>query len=144
MLDFPKYTDGRAYSQARLLRERLGYRGELRATGNVLRDQLLFMRRCRLRHLDGRRHPRLPTGNQRFRDDAPALRRREAGYFLALTSGPVGTPSAKFDHFAVAATTLFFSVPIFSISSSTVSPATICLSPAKVPSEMTSPASIGV
>ncbi|MDB5406643.1 MAG: hypothetical protein JWL84_1555 [Rhodospirillales bacterium] len=45
MLDFPKYTDGRAYSQARLLRERLGYRGELRATGNVLRDQLLFMRR---------------------------------------------------------------------------------------------------
>jgi uncharacterized protein (DUF934 family) len=44
-LDFPKYTDGRAYSQARLLRERLGYRGELRATGNVLRDQLLFMRR---------------------------------------------------------------------------------------------------
>jgi uncharacterized protein (DUF934 family) len=46
MLDFPKYTDGRAYSQARLLRERHGYRGELRATGNVLRDQLLFMRRC--------------------------------------------------------------------------------------------------
>ena len=46
MLDFPKYTDGRAYSQARLLRERHGYRGELRATGNVLRDQLLLMRRC--------------------------------------------------------------------------------------------------
>jgi uncharacterized protein (DUF934 family) len=46
ILDFPKYTDGRAYSQARLLRERHGYRGELRATGNVLRDQLLLMRRC--------------------------------------------------------------------------------------------------
>jgi uncharacterized protein (DUF934 family) len=45
MLDFPKYTDGRAYSQARLLRERFAYRGELRAAGNVLRDQLLFMRR---------------------------------------------------------------------------------------------------
>ena len=45
-LNFPKYTDGRAYSQARLLRGRLGYRGELRATGQVLRDQLPFMLRC--------------------------------------------------------------------------------------------------
>jgi uncharacterized protein (DUF934 family) len=45
-LSFPRFTDGRAYSQARLLRSRLGFRGELRATGNVLRDQLLFMRRC--------------------------------------------------------------------------------------------------
>ena len=45
-LAFPRFTDGRAYSQARLLRARLGFRGELRATGNVLRDQLLFMRRC--------------------------------------------------------------------------------------------------
>ncbi len=46
VLDFPKFTDGRAYSQARLLRERYGFRGELRASGEVLRDQLLFMRRC--------------------------------------------------------------------------------------------------
>lgn len=46
VLDFPKYTDGRAYSQARILREELGYRGELRAAGNVLLDQLLFMQRC--------------------------------------------------------------------------------------------------
>jgi uncharacterized protein (DUF934 family) len=45
-LDFPKFTDGRPYSHACLLRQRLGYRGELRAVGNVLRDQLLFMRRC--------------------------------------------------------------------------------------------------
>jgi uncharacterized protein (DUF934 family) len=45
-LTFPRFTDGRAYSQARLLRGRLGFRGELRATGDVLRDQLLFMRRC--------------------------------------------------------------------------------------------------
>ena len=46
VLNFPKFTDGRAYSQARLLRARYGYEGELRASGNVLRDQLLFMRRC--------------------------------------------------------------------------------------------------
>ncbi|HTO84656.1 MAG TPA: DUF934 domain-containing protein [Methylomirabilota bacterium] len=45
-LNFPKFTNGRAYSSARLLRERYGYRGELRAVGNVLRDQLQFMLRC--------------------------------------------------------------------------------------------------
>ncbi|MHA1154101.1 MAG: DUF934 domain-containing protein, partial [Alphaproteobacteria bacterium] len=45
-LEFPSFGDGRAYSYARLLRERHGYRGELRAVGNVLRDQALFMRRC--------------------------------------------------------------------------------------------------
>jgi len=45
-LHFPKFTDGRAYSQARLLRERLGYGGELRATGAVFLDQLPFLLRC--------------------------------------------------------------------------------------------------
>lgn len=45
-LVFPSFRDGRAYTQARLLRERHGYEGELRATGQVLPDQLLLMRRC--------------------------------------------------------------------------------------------------
>src|SRR3954453_18638709 len=45
-LVFPTFRDGRAYSQARLLRERYNYRGELRATGQVLRDQFLFMLRA--------------------------------------------------------------------------------------------------
>ncbi len=45
-LEFPKFTDGRPYSLARILRERLGFRGELRAVGAVLRDQLAFMERC--------------------------------------------------------------------------------------------------
>jgi uncharacterized protein (DUF934 family) len=45
-LVFPAFKDGRAYSQARILRERLGFRGELRATGQVLRDQFLFMLRA--------------------------------------------------------------------------------------------------
>ncbi len=44
-LNFPKFTDGRAYSQAVLLRRRLGFTGELRATGDVLIDQLLLMQR---------------------------------------------------------------------------------------------------
>ena len=45
-LIFPKFKDGRAYSQARLLRERYGFRGELRATGDVLRDQFIFLVRA--------------------------------------------------------------------------------------------------
>lgn len=45
-LIFPHFRDGRAYSQARLLRQRFGYRGELRATGQVLRDQFLLMLRA--------------------------------------------------------------------------------------------------
>jgi uncharacterized protein (DUF934 family) len=45
-LVFPAYKDGRAYSQARVLRERYGFRGELRATGQVLRDQFVFLMRA--------------------------------------------------------------------------------------------------
>ena len=45
-LVFPSFRDGRAYSQARLLRERYGFAGELRATGQVLRDQFVFMLRA--------------------------------------------------------------------------------------------------
>lgn len=44
-ISFPKYTDGRGYSQAQLLRRRHGYSGELRAVGHVLRDQILYMNR---------------------------------------------------------------------------------------------------
>lgn len=45
-LDFPSFRDGRAYSQAYLLRTRFGWQGELRAIGDVLRDQLSHMRQC--------------------------------------------------------------------------------------------------
>lgn len=44
-VDFPRFRDGRGYSSARILRE-AGYTGELRAAGDVLVDQMLFMRRC--------------------------------------------------------------------------------------------------
>lgn len=44
-LEFPKFRDGRAYSYARLLRERYGFKGELRAVGDVLLEQLFFMLR---------------------------------------------------------------------------------------------------
>ena len=45
-VNFPKFTDGRGYSTARLLRERYGYRGELRAIGDVQHDQLFLLKRC--------------------------------------------------------------------------------------------------
>ena len=45
-LDFPVFLDGRGFSVARLLRERYGYKGEIRAIGDVLRDQLAYMFRC--------------------------------------------------------------------------------------------------
>jgi uncharacterized protein (DUF934 family) len=45
-INFPKFSDGRGYSTARLLRERFGFKNELRAIGDVLLDQLQFMKRC--------------------------------------------------------------------------------------------------
>jgi uncharacterized protein (DUF934 family) len=45
-LEFPKFTDGRHYSSATLLRTRYGYAGELRAIGQVLRDQFNYLTRC--------------------------------------------------------------------------------------------------
>ncbi len=45
-VNFPRFADGRGYSIARLLRERHGYRGELRAIGDVLRDQIYYLSRC--------------------------------------------------------------------------------------------------
>jgi uncharacterized protein (DUF934 family) len=45
-VNFPKFSDGRGFSVGRLLRERYGFKAELRAIGDVLRDQLLFLHRC--------------------------------------------------------------------------------------------------
>ena len=45
-IEFPVFNEGRGYSVARLLREKYGYRGEIRATGSLSRDRLRFMQRC--------------------------------------------------------------------------------------------------
>jgi uncharacterized protein (DUF934 family) len=45
-LNFPAFSDGRSYTNARELRNSLGYKGEVRAIGDVLRDQLFYMARC--------------------------------------------------------------------------------------------------
>jgi uncharacterized protein (DUF934 family) len=46
VLNFPTHADGRAYTQARLLRDRFGFKGNIRATGDVMYDQLSYMYRC--------------------------------------------------------------------------------------------------
>ena len=56
-LEFPKFRDGRAYSYARLLRERYGFKGELRAVGDVLMEQLLFMVRTGFDAFDVQQSP---------------------------------------------------------------------------------------
>jgi uncharacterized protein (DUF934 family) len=56
-VNFPKFHDGRSYSAARLLRERHNYGGELRATGDVLADQIPLMRRCGISSYEVRNAP---------------------------------------------------------------------------------------
>lgn len=51
-LDFPQFRDGRNYTHARILREQLGFKGALRARGDVQRDQLYFMWRCGINEME--------------------------------------------------------------------------------------------
>ncbi len=69
---FPKFTDGRGYSIARLLRERHGYRGSLRAVGDVLRDQLFYMARCGFDSFAMKHQDRLDDALSAFRDFSDA------------------------------------------------------------------------
>ena len=75
-LRFPKWTDGRAYSQARLLRRRLRWRGELRAAGDVVVDMALQLSRT------GFDVALLRAGQD------PAVARRALHFFDALLPGP--------------------------------------------------------
>ena len=67
-LEFPAFTDGRSYSHARLLRERYGYSGELRAVGDVLRDQLFFMHRCGIDSFEVRADKNIEDALQAFNE----------------------------------------------------------------------------
>jgi uncharacterized protein (DUF934 family) len=96
-LHFPKFRDGRAYSQARLLRETYRFRGTLRATGDVLRDQFHFLVRAGFDSFEVKKQAdarvfaeaasRYSVVYQPSADgQIPALRRR-----AAATRGPAGT-----------------------------------------------------
>jgi uncharacterized protein (DUF934 family) len=81
-LSFPKFTDGRSYSKARLLREQFGFRGELRAVGEVLLDQSPLMLRCGFDALEI--------------SHEPTVRALERGHLpaIALTYQPAGRQQA--------------------------------------------------
>jgi uncharacterized protein (DUF934 family) len=64
VLQFPKWTDGRAYSQAVLLRARLRYDGEIRAVGEVLADMLPLLRRCGFDAVQMRADQKLETAQR--------------------------------------------------------------------------------
>ncbi len=64
LLQFPKWTDGRAYSQAVLLRGRLRYAGEICATGEVLADMLPLLRRCGFDAVQMRADQKLETAQR--------------------------------------------------------------------------------
>ena len=83
-LHFPKFTDGRAYSQAFLLRRRLGFQGELRATGDVLVDQLQQLQRCGF-----------STAELRA-DQNPKSATRQLGYFSSFYQGDAVHPLPAF------------------------------------------------
>ena len=86
-IDFPRFRDGRGYSAARILRE-AGYAGELKAVGDVLVDQLLFMRRCGFDSF---------APEQPF--DAQAVERALGRYaFVYQTAADAATPVWKLRH----------------------------------------------
>jgi uncharacterized protein (DUF934 family) len=67
-LDFPNFNDGRHFTTARLLRERYGFRGEIRATGQVLRDQLFAMARCGFDSFELQPHQDAEAAHRAFRE----------------------------------------------------------------------------
>jgi uncharacterized protein (DUF934 family) len=67
-INFPKFIDGRGYSIARYVRERLGYTGELRAIGDVLLDQLFFLKRCGFSTFALREDQNVESATQYFSD----------------------------------------------------------------------------
>ncbi|MGV3634098.1 MAG: DUF934 domain-containing protein [Pseudorhodoplanes sp.] len=89
-LVFPAFKDGRAYSQARTLRERYRFRGEIRATGDVLRDQFLFLHRAGFDAFDVRK----PEDAQAFCD---ALRRYNV-FYQPASDGQVSVLRRRLAH----------------------------------------------
>jgi uncharacterized protein (DUF934 family) len=91
VLDFPKWTDGRAYSQARTLRARLGWAGELRAAGQVLVDMLPLLQRTGFDAVQLRPDQRLDSAERALR------------FFASHYQGDVIDPRPRFRREVVAA-----------------------------------------
>jgi uncharacterized protein (DUF934 family) len=68
VLEMPAFTDGRTFSQARLLKERYGFKGELRAKGDFLRDQMFFLSRVGVDSFDFPEHTNLEDRLEAFKE----------------------------------------------------------------------------
>lgn len=86
-LDFPAFKDGRCYSHARVLRERFRYGGELRAVGDVLRDQLMYMTRVGINAFEVR--------EDRSIEDALNAFREFSGYYQINPHGPIARDTRR-------------------------------------------------
>lgn len=68
VLNFPAFTDGRCYSFARLLRDRYGFKGEIRAQGDILHDQLFYMTQCGINSFEMANSNKLASALSAFDD----------------------------------------------------------------------------
>jgi len=68
VVEMPYFKDGRAFSTARLLRERFGYKGEIRASGHILPDQALFLARCGVNSIEVKPQTRLEPYAEAFKE----------------------------------------------------------------------------
>ena len=87
-LHFPAFTDGRAYSQARQLRTKLGFTGELRATGNVLADQAAFLARVGFDSFEVDSAQSIDVWNKALRSMSVAYQRGYDGEQLTRNTAP--------------------------------------------------------
>lgn len=87
-LNFPKWTDGRAYSQAVLLRQRLRYRGEIIATGEVLTDMMPLLRRCGFSAVQLRADQKLQDAQRALGWFDGSVHGQPTGLQAALTGAP--------------------------------------------------------
>lgn len=96
-VDFPKFTDGRGYSTAQLLRDKYRFTGELRAIGDVLRDQLYYMQQCGFNAFAVRADRSLEDalkGLADFSDGYQATVRQPIPLFRRRAAGPLREPAA--------------------------------------------------
>ena len=86
-INFPKFVDGRGFSTARLLCERYGYIGEIRAIGNFIRDQLFMMQRCGFNAFQFESEIDLAAASKSFTTLATAIRSQwiNPSHFLSAT-----------------------------------------------------------
>jgi len=97
-VDFPQFVDGRGYSTARLLREKYAFRGELRAIGDILRDQLYYLAQCGFDAFSLRSDRDLTdalAGFGDFSDSYQATVARPLPLFARRGAGPIEAAGSK-------------------------------------------------